>query len=172
MMKRIVAYLAILVVTTACGLGEVLQDAGDPVEMTSASLAGTWHGGTERFITFSKDGTFTAINLPSPPFQDFLNSQHFDQAQYRLDGSGTWAIKANTNEPDSPHATVHLSFDTLAGGPAGYDGPDLLGLRPSDGKAYLVMYYVGDAGNSSTSYLKCDSDCAVPTPAVISGSPR
>jgi hypothetical protein len=170
-MKRVMAYLAILAVATACSLGEQLRDPGDPVEMTPESLAGTWHAGTEGFITFSEDGTFTAINLPSPPFRDFLNDRHFDPTQHRLDGSGTWTIEANTNEPDSPHATVSLIFDNLAGGPARVGGPNLHGLRPGDGKAYLVMFYSGDGGNSYTGYLKCDSDCIIPAP-IPSGSPR
>ncbi len=65
---------------------------------------------------------------------------------------------------------VHLSFDQLAGAPAKFDGPDLDALRPGDGLVYLVFFYVGDGGNSRTGYLKCASDCPLPSPAAAIGT--
>lgn len=166
-MKRVLAYLAIAVVLAGCSLGESLQDPGDHVDMTASTLAGTWHGGTERFITFQEDGTFTAINVPNPPIQDFLNSIGFDPARDRADGSGTWTLKALSGESAAPHATVHLRFRQLAGAPATFDGPDLEALRPTDGNVYLVVFYV-DEGDSWTGYLKCASDCVLPSPRTPS----
>jgi hypothetical protein len=157
--KRALAYLAILLVIAGCSMGEALQDPGDPVDMTLLTLAGTWHGGTQRFISFNGNGTFSATNLPSPPFQDLLGSIGFDPARHQLDGSGTWSLTAAPDQPAYPHATVHLSFDRLAGRAEAFDGPDLSALRPGDGQVYLVMFYVGDQGNSSTGYLKCASVC-------------
>jgi hypothetical protein len=170
-MRRVLVYLAIVFVL-GCSFGEELQDPGDPVDMTPSTLAGTWHGGTERFITFREDGTFSAINLPSAPFHDFLNRIDFDPARRRLDGSGTWTLGGLSGRSTGPQATVHLSFDLLAGVPAYYDGPDLSALRPGDGKVYLVFFYVGDQGNSWTGYLKCDADCVVPSPESVPPEPR
>jgi hypothetical protein len=169
--KRILGYLSVVLVVLGCSFGEELQDPGDPVDMTPSSLAGTWHGGTQRFITFQPDGTFSAVNLPVPPFQDAVG-RGFDPKHDRLDGAGTWAL------PDPPvgpsprvHSTVHLSFDHLAGRRVYFDGPDLAALRPGDGNVYLVFFYVGDEGNSTTGYLKCTGDCVVPSPAGPVGEP-
>jgi hypothetical protein len=167
--KRVLTFLAIALVIAACSFGEELRDPGDPVELSPATLAGTWHGGTQRFITFDEDGTFSAINLPSPPFQDFLNSVDFDPTRQRLDGSGTWTLRRSGGQAAGPLSTVHLSFGNLAGVRTTFDGPDLSALRPGDGKVYLVFFYVGDQGNSTTGYLKCASDCVLPSPS--SGSP-
>jgi hypothetical protein len=146
-MKRILVYLAVLLIGAACGMGEALQDPGDPVPMTPAKLVGTWHGGTERFITFKEDGTFSAINLPVGPFHDYPKSIGFDATRQRLDGSGRWTVAG---------ATVHLVFERLAGKDQGRSGPsaDLAALRPADHKEYLVFFYVSDEGNSYTGYLK------------------
>lgn len=168
-MKRIHVYLGILVMLSACALGEVLQDPGDQVDMTPSTLAGTWHGGTERFITFQEDGSFSAVNLPIPPFQEFVNSHQLGPAP--LDGSGTWTLERSSGESTGPRATVHLSFEYLAGIPARFDGPDLDALRPGDGKVYLVVFYVDDQGNSWTGYLKCASDCVLPSPPPTASSP-
>jgi hypothetical protein len=162
--KRVLAFVAILVVIAGCSIGEALQDPGDPVDMTPSTLAGTWHGGTQRFITFREDGTFTAINLPTAPFADYLNSTGFDPGRQRLDGSGTWTLETLSGQSAQPHASVRLSFDQLAGAPTRYSGPILSALRPEDGKVYLVMFYV-DQGNSWTGYLKCGADCPSPSPA-------
>lgn len=73
-----------------------------------------------------------------------------------------------------PHSIVHLAFDDLAGTPTRFGGPDLTALRPGDGKVYLVIFYVSEQGNSWTSYLKCESDCPVPSPPPtgLTTSPR
>jgi hypothetical protein len=168
--KGVLAFLVILVVAAACSFGEELQNPGDPVGMTSSTLTGTWHGGTQRFITFRADGSFSATNLPTPPFQDFLSSIGFDSSRQRVDGSGTWALERSRGQSVGPQSTVHLRFAELAGVPTTFDGPDLSALRPGDGKVYLVFFYVGDQGNSSTGYLKCGSDCIVPGPVASSTS--
>lgn len=81
-----VAFVAVAVVIAGCSLGEALQDPGDPVDMTTATIAGTWHGGTERFITFAEDGTFTALNLPPEMFGTYDDPA--EAAGHRVDGSG------------------------------------------------------------------------------------
>jgi hypothetical protein len=167
--KRVLAYLAILVVIAGCSLGESLQDPGDHVDMTASTLAGTWHGGTQRFITFQEDGTFSAINVPNPPFRDFLNSIGFDPARDRADGSGTWTLEGLSGESAAPRATVRLHFKQLAGVRPTVDGFDLEALRPADGRLYLVVFYI-DQGNSWTGYLKCASDCVLPSPVTSSPS--
>jgi hypothetical protein len=175
--KRILAYLAVALVIAGCSFGEELQNPGDPVDMTPSSLAGIWHGGTQRFITFDENGTFTAVDLPAPPFQDYLNSIHFDPAHSRLDGSGTWTLLGTPNGGSpAPRSTVHLRFDHLAGQSTFFDGPDLSALRPDDGKVHLVTFYTGDQDNGTTSYLKCAGDCVVPGPAspspTVGATPR
>jgi hypothetical protein len=173
--KRILAYLATALVIVGCSFGEELQDPGDPVDMTPTSLAGTWHGGIQRFITFADNGTFTAVDLPSPPFDDYLKSIGFDPAHHRLDGSGTWTLLGTPNGGSpAPRSTVHLRFDNLAGQSTFFDGPDLSALRPGDGMVYLVFFYVGD-DNGTTGYLKCTDGCVVPSPVLSPptvGEPR
>jgi hypothetical protein len=160
--KRALAYLAILLVFAGCSMGEALQDPGDPFDMTMLTVVGTWHGGTERFISFTSNGTFSAINLPTPPFQDELNSIGFDPVGHRLDGSGTWTLTGAPDQPAHPHAIIQLSFDRLGGTSVRIGGPDLSALRPGDGQVYLVMFYVGDQANMTTGYLKCTSACHPP----------
>ena len=162
-MKRVLAWLAILVVIAGCGIGEALQDPGDPVDMTPSTLAGTWHGGTERFITFREDGTFSAINLPYALFKnDFDSGSH--PASQKVDGTGTWALVGTAGRPDSPRSNVHLDFEQLTGASHRIASIELNALRPEDGKVYLVVFYIGDGGNSFTGYLKCASDCVLPSP--------
>jgi hypothetical protein len=161
--KRVLALLAILVVGAGCALGEVLQDPGDPVDLTPSTLAGTWHGGTQRFITFKEDGSFSAIDFPATPMRDFLNSIGFDATRDAVDGSGTWTLGGRPEDSSSPQATVHLVFTQIAGVSSKAGGPDLNALRPGDGKVYLVMSYVGDQGNMTTAYLKCAAECPTPS---------
>jgi len=166
--KRVLALLAILVIGAGCSMGEVLQDPGDPVGMTPSTLAGTWHGGTLRFITFEEDGSFSAINFPATPMQSFLNTIAFDPKRIGFDGSGTWALEGKPGDSASPQSTVKLDFTLIEGVSTMAGGPDLLALRPGDGHVYLVLFYVGDQGNMTTGYLKCASDC--PTPSAVPSS--
>src|SRR5262249_38750278 len=101
----------------------------------------------------------------APPFQDLLNSVGFDASRRRLDGSGTGTLRRSAGRTAGPPSMVHLRFGDLAGVRTTVDGPDLSALRPGDGKVYLVFFYVGDQGNSTTGYLKCASDCVLPSPS-------
>jgi hypothetical protein len=156
-MKRVLAYLTILIVAAGCGLGEALADYGDPVDMRPADLVGKWHGGSTRSIVFDESGTFSASNLPYAAFDDFVPSD-FDPARERLDGSGTWTLEASPQHPDGPKAIVALSYRRLAGQEVAAGGPDLTALR-QDGVVSLVFFYVSDGGNSWTAYQKCTPDC-------------
>jgi hypothetical protein len=152
-------FLVALVVGAACGLGEALQDPGDPVDMTTANIAGTWHAGTERFITFAEDGTFTALNLPPGVF-------HLTGPGSPIDASGRHALDILSPTDPGPHASVKLSIDDSVG--AGRGGAvELTALRPGDGQVYLVFLYVGELGNMTTGYLHCADDCAPPARSGI-----
>ncbi|GIH07836.1 hypothetical protein Rhe02_59030 [Rhizocola hellebori] len=142
-MRRVLAYTTILIVMSACALGELWADYGDPVDMKPADLIGTWTSGTDRSIVFGEDGTFTASNLPYEAFDDFVPDD-FDPTS-QIDGSGTWAL-------ESP-GTVALSFLRLAGSDIRSAGPSPNALRQDD-IVYLVFFYVGTGGNSWTAYLK------------------
>lgn len=156
------AFLAALVIAAACSAGEALQDPGDPVDMTTASIAGTWHAGTERFITFGQDGTFTALNLP-PDLFDPPPGPPGPPAP-PSDAAGRYTLGHQSSATSGPHSTVKLSLDQPTG------SVELLALRPGDGQVYLVFFYVGQQGNMTTGYLRCTTDCLPPTGGP-SGSP-
>lgn len=163
-MKRILAFLAVALVIAGCSFGDELQSAGDPQDMTPSSLAGTWHEGTQRFITFDENGTFSAVDLPPAPFADDLRSMGVDTAHSRVDGSGTWTLLGNPNGGSPPpRSTVDLRFDHLAGHETFFTGPYLNAVRAGDGKVYLVLFYLG-RDDATATYLKCAGDCAVPSP--------
>jgi hypothetical protein len=167
------ALLAVLVVAAGCALGEALQDPGDPVDMTTATIAGTWHAGTQRFITFNDNGTFTALNLPADMFEDSLGSP--DPAAPPIDASGRYTLGFLSNATAGPHAIVELSIEHHTRADIVRGSAELDALRPGDGQVYLVFFYVGSQGNMTTGYLKCTSDCVLPNrqapTAEPSGSP-
>ncbi|MEV6930196.1 hypothetical protein AB0M46_37730 [Dactylosporangium sp. NPDC051485] len=157
-----VAFLALLAVTLGCSIGEALQDPGDPVDMTTATIAGTWHAGTARFITFNEDGTFTALNLPHELFEDYPTSP--DPAAPPIDAAGRYTLNRGSNATDGPHADVKLAIDEHTKADEHLGSVTMNALRPGDGQVYLVFFYSGSGGNSWTGYLKCAADCFPPRP--------
>jgi hypothetical protein len=153
--RRLLALVAILVVTAGCAIGDIVGDGGSPVDMTPSTLVGTWQGGG-RYFTFRQDGTFSAVDLPP----DAFSSLNLAPRPSRLDGWGAWSLPAG-----SPHATVHLNFDVIGGVPIAYSGPDLTALRQGKGNVYLAMYYEGSGGNEWTNYVRCADPCAAPSPS-------
>jgi len=160
--KRSLALLAVLVVTAGCTLGESLQNPGESVDMTTATIAGTWHGGTQRFVTFAEDGTFTALNLPPDMFEKTGNSP--DPAAPPIDASGRYSL-------GSPTASVVLTFEHQTEADVMLGSTTMDAFRHDDGKVYLVFSYVGSLGNMTTSYLKCASDCVLPSRRPPSAGP-
>ncbi|MGC5020572.1 hypothetical protein [Micromonospora sp. DT47] len=147
------ALLAILVLSSGCTLGEILADHGDAVDLQPEALVGTWQSGHRRTIGFREDGTFVATDLPVEAFDDFLLTDPF---QGRLDGSGRWTITPPAKEGLSSALT--LSFDRFAEEPASIGGVKLAVLA-NHGVVSLTLSYVGNGGNSWTSYVKCTTDC-------------
>lgn len=163
------ALLAALVVAAGCSLGEALQDPGDPVDMTPATIAGTWHAGTQRFITFDEDGTFTALNLPPDLFKNPPGAA--DPAAPPIDASGRYTLGFLSNATTGPHASVELNIEHRTGADIVRGSAELTALRPGDGQVYLVFFYVGSQGNMTTGYLKCTSDCVVPSRPARTAEP-
>ncbi|GAA2332072.1 hypothetical protein [Dactylosporangium salmoneum] len=156
--------VAALVVTLGCSIGEALQDPGDPVDMTTANIAGTWHAGTERFITFAEDGTFTALNLPRELFEDYPTSP--DPGAAPIDAAGRYTLDRGSTASEGPHSDVKLTIDEHTKADDHLGSVTMNALRPGDGQAYLVFFYTGSGGNSWTGYLKCAEDCFPPRPYV------
>ncbi|MGI5184910.1 hypothetical protein ACQEVZ_52520 [Dactylosporangium sp. CA-152071] len=162
------ALLMALVVGAACGIGEALQDPGDPVDMTAETIAGTWHAGTDRFITFGADGTFTALNLPPGLFHRSPSGP----AAEPIDASGRYVLAYQPAATAGPHASVRLIIEERTGADLGVGGVELSALRPGDGQVYLVFFYVGDQGNMTTGYLRCADACPPPASAGLGPAPR
>jgi hypothetical protein len=149
--------MILAVLAGGCALGEILADYGEPVDLRSADVVGTWQSGTtdsgtSRSIVFTDDGDFTATNLPRAAVAFLVDGRGVG----RVDGSGTWTLAANTS--GDVQASVALSFDRLADVDVASSGPDLSALRQDNGAIYLFFFYV-DQGNSWTSYQKCAPDC-------------
>lgn len=146
---RLAAYATTLALATGCAMGEIWADWGDPVDLQSANVVGTWRSGPGQEITFADDGAFTALALPYDRFKNWI-PENFDVGQ-PLDGSGTWTLEAPHENPDGPRSVVSLSFTRLAGVSAGRGGPDLYAVR-QDGVESLYFFY--DGGTSWTAYRK------------------
>jgi hypothetical protein len=154
--RRTIAYLAIVGVVAACGFGEALQDYGDPVNLSPDSLAGSWRSGPDpRLITFSEDGTFTAVDLPYEIFHEEL-PRSFDPLHDKVDGAGTWKFLPSR---EGLNSAVELTFREIFGKEVRYGGLELQATQYEGHPVWLVFYYVGDGGNDTTSYERCGADC-------------
>ena len=162
------ALLVALVVGAACSIGEALQDPGDPVDMTTETITGTWHAGTERFITFGADGTFTALNLPPGLFDTSSSGASAEP----IDASGRYTLAYQSRATAGPHAAVRLTIDEHTRADLRIGGAELSALRPGDGQVYLVFFYVGDQGNMTTGYLRCTDTCQPPARAGLGPAPQ
>jgi hypothetical protein len=161
-MRRILAYLAIALVLGACAIGEVLENDGDPVDMHPVDLVGTWYSptdsGSARLMTFRNNGVFSATNLPYAAFEEDVR-RDFDPGVDRLDGSGSWSLVRPPGQSAGPTSEIELDFQKLDGVTVASAGPNLSALRQSNGKVLLFFFYVGQGGNSWTSYERCDTTC-------------
>jgi hypothetical protein len=140
-MRRILAYAVILIVAGACTLGEIMTDYGDPADMSPADLAGTWHGGAQRWIIFKDDETFIAKELPYEAVSSFV-PKGFDPSSQMLNGSGTWSLEAPDNASHERKSSVRLSFERLADTDNRF-GYSMDALRQDDGVVSLFLFHGG-----------------------------
>jgi hypothetical protein len=68
------------------------SDHGDPVELQPSDLVGTWQSGQRRTIVSPEDGTLCPLTCRSRC--SMSSYQVISIRQDRLDGSGTWKLKA------------------------------------------------------------------------------
>jgi hypothetical protein len=152
-MRRSAAIVVAAVVAAGCAFAEVLADYGDPVDMRSEDLVGTWFSGTSssspRIVTFEIDGTFVATDLPEKRF-----GRHSADDRDPIDGRGSWELRPPARDPDGPATIVALSFEVLGGVDTRFE--DHLVAAEFDGVVLLVFWFE----DGYTVYAKCMGHCS------------
>jgi len=146
---RIGGAVVALILVTACALGDIYADYGDPVGLRQEDVVGAWQsGGGERTITFAMDGTFTAVNLPRDEFGEFVEA-----GTDRIDGSGTWTTEPPVSREDSVDNNVWLHDVELTGRAPGDRGAFTMEAYRQDSGA-VWLFFLSPGEGSWTAYEK------------------
>jgi hypothetical protein len=158
----VVACTGALILLTGCTLGEIFASYGEPVELQSEDVIGTWQSsGGERTIIFAEDGTFTAVNLPREEFDEFVNA-----GTGQIDASGTWTTKPPIVHEGRVANEVWLLDVELTGSESGGRGAfPIEAYRQDSAAVWLFFFYDGSGGSSWTAYEKCADACPSATPS-------
>ena len=160
-MRRLLAYLGVLLVLAGCGLGGALS-AGDGqrtwVDLTPAALVGVWRSDRGDTIEFTADGEFFGDDVKYM-FTDSDLAPDLDLSQDRAIGSGRWHLTTPLGDPNGKHAFVGMSFDVVANQPTALEIGKLLARRNDD--RIELGYNIGDPDlHDVVIYLRCDNSCS------------
>lgn len=156
-MRRIVAYVGVLLALAGCTLGEALTadpDTSRWADLSASAIVGVWRGSEGDRLEFTESGEFYGEDVKYM-FAGGPAEGVVDLSQDTATGSGRWELTAAKGAAPDKKSFVELTFDIVANQPTMTSGYSLLGIV-SDGAIGLHYDYSG--GNQRT-YMRCDS-CA------------